>query len=261
MRTACAGETDATSWCSCAPDPNDMTMMMGIWDCTPVPIIGVVAVFDRLLDTAPLRYRLPDGSGTAVTASAARARRSSRVISDYASTGTPTGFCAAARLLLLRELPRPTGRQPVHPARFPRSRPARPSRCRSQSTMVRAKDGTTPFTGEGLPDGRHHRFHDAARSRRPSCRRTIANPTATSRSLHELGRARRRCRTSRSRPTAVDITGHGRVAVNVATRRRDTDGLLARRRHLTITMDGTTKNVLGQPLERARDGAFTTMCR
>ena len=48
-------QASAMNWCNCVPGRDDDTGVTGAWDCTPFTnVTAVIAVFDRLLDTAPL---------------------------------------------------------------------------------------------------------------------------------------------------------------------------------------------------------------
>jgi hypothetical protein len=79
----------AMNWCRCNADPMDDTM--GTWACPPFSAVtGVIAVFDRVLDTTPFDEAatgpLPDAFITQVTAGP------STVLTDYSPTGAADGL-------------------------------------------------------------------------------------------------------------------------------------------------------------------------
>jgi hypothetical protein len=245
-------ETD-TSWCSCAPDPNDMTMTMGSWDCTPVPIIGVVAVFDRLLDTAPFDAVFPDGSSNAVTASSSASAPQFGMISDYASTGTPTGITPLLGYYYYANF-RDRG-----PSLFSQPVPAFPSGATVtvsvQSTMVRAKDGTTPFTGEGFLMSGVIGFTmpaftavilppDDANPARASFTNLVGEDVLPHITVKADG---------------VDITATVGMAVNGATVAVTPTGSWPAGATIAISVDGTAQNLLGQPIDMPATGSFQAM--
>jgi hypothetical protein len=80
-----------TDWCSCnASDPMDPTA--GTWACpTFGPTIGVIAIFDRLLSTAP--FDAADGGPATTVATLANGTApSAELPADYASNGSTTGL-------------------------------------------------------------------------------------------------------------------------------------------------------------------------
>jgi len=100
-------QASAMNWCNCVfvPDPMDATNMLSIWDCSPFTnVSAVIAVFDRLLYTAPL----DPGHASRVTDVSAP------------QPEFPSGTTITVSL---------------------------------QANKVLAKDGTTPFTGNGLLQG------------------------------------------------------------------------------------------------------------
>lgn len=131
-------------WCSCVADAMDMTM--GSWDCTPFPVLGVVAVFDRLLDTAPFDAVYPEPSVDVITATAGSGEI--EMVTDYASTGTPTGITPLFSQFFNGNF-RNRG-----PSLFSTPAVGFPSdsmvMVALDAGLVQAKDGTTPFTGLGL---------------------------------------------------------------------------------------------------------------
>src|SRR5436190_8460364 len=140
MDTLC--KHPAPGWCNCVADMADMTM--GAWDCSDVGVLAVVAIFDRLLDTAPFDAKYPDGITNAMTATTPSASAPQfQVISDYASTGTPMGVNPLFATFVFGN-PRNTG-----PSLFAMPDPAFPSSAavtlQLEAAQVHAKDGTTAF--------------------------------------------------------------------------------------------------------------------
>lgn len=144
---ACAPATDVlcqqkatADWCSCVADGMDPTM--GTWSCAPfAATAGVIAVFDRLLSTAP--FDAVDGGATAAVVT------TPPFVGDYASNGSTTGLIIPLFSQYLFGNFRFAG-----PSIFLVADPELPSGTKVTVTLnkstVTAKDGTTSFTGEGL---------------------------------------------------------------------------------------------------------------
>ena len=145
----------ASHWCNCIADNADPTMRMGTWNCDPfVGVISVIAIFDRLLDTAPLDPDEPTNSPTDIaTATAGASATAVPVLTDYASNGTPTGLVIPIFAQFFLGNFRTEG-----PSLFTVPESGFPSgttiTTRLNGGRVLAKDGTTPFVGKGaLVDG------------------------------------------------------------------------------------------------------------
>ena len=65
---------------------------MGAWDCAPFEVLAVVAVFDRLLDTAPFDVVYPMPAPEVATGTAGAGAPQFGLLADYGSTGTPMGI-------------------------------------------------------------------------------------------------------------------------------------------------------------------------
>jgi hypothetical protein len=130
-------------WCQCAPD---MTMTAGTWNCDPfADVMGVIAVFDRLLDTGPIDPGTEPGRKDLMTATTTP---SIDLSTDYSATGDPNGlifnlfgpaffgnFRADGPSLSATPLPE-----------FPSDATVKVT---IDGTKVRSKDGTHPFEGMG----------------------------------------------------------------------------------------------------------------
>jgi hypothetical protein len=144
----------ASHWCNCIADGTDPTM--GAWNCDPfVGVISVIAIFDRLLDTAPLDPDEPANSPTDIAMATVGASTAFPVLTDYGSNGSPTGLVIPIFAQFFLGNFRTEG-----PSLFtvPESSPSFPSGAAITVSLnadkVLAKDGTTPFVGTGaLLDG------------------------------------------------------------------------------------------------------------
>jgi len=134
------------NWCTCVADSMDATM--GAWNCDPFAnVTAVIAVFDRLLDTAP--FEPGDAPVTGVmTTSATGGSPAVPIGADYSSTGDATG--------LIFNLFGPAffgNFRADGPSLFGVADPEFPSGAvvmvSLQADKVHAKDGKTPYTGSG----------------------------------------------------------------------------------------------------------------
>jgi len=244
----------AAGWCSCVPDPMDMTMMMNIWDCSPFPVLAVVAVFDRLLDTAPFDAVYPDGSTEVVTGTAGAGAPQFDLVTDYASTGTPMGVTPLFSFYFNGNF-RNNG-----PSLFSMPDPGFPSgsavTVNLQASLVRAKDGTTPFVGEGLLQGGTVLFTTPAFSAGVTPPDDKGNPASvvfTSVVDDDV--------IAHIKVTAdnVDITSQVVLAASglVVTAIPKTAWPVGAT--IAITVDATAKNALGQTITAFEPGPFTAM--
>ena len=142
----------ASHWCSCIADATDPTM--GTWNCDPfVGVISVIAIFDRVLDTAPLDPDDPANSPTDIATATAGAGTAVPVLTDYGSNGSPTGLVIPlfAQFFLGNFRTEGPSLFTVPESGFPAGTTITTS---LNANRVLAKDGTTPFVGEGaLLDG------------------------------------------------------------------------------------------------------------
>ena len=245
-------DTAMAGWCSCVADAMDMTM--GAWDCAPLPVIAVVAVFDRLLDTAPFDVVYPDGSVEVVTGSAAAGSPPFNLVTDYASTGTPMGVTPLFSFYFNGNF-RNNG-----PSLFSMPDPGFPSgvavEVKLQASLVRAKDGTTPFTGIGLLQGGTVLFT------MPAFTASIAAPDAGNPASVTFSNFVGDDVLAHITVTAdnVDITAQVDLAVSggmtvTATPKTAWPAGAT----IAITVDATAKNALGQTIAAAKSDSFTAM--
>ena len=138
-------DTTNSNWCSCVVP--DMTMpAAGVWNCDPfADVMGVIAVFDRLLDTSTLDPGSDPGRKDLMTATTTP---SIDLSTDYSATGDPNGlifnlfgpaffgnFRADGPSLSATPLPE-----------FPSDAMVE---VKIDATKVRAKDGHSAFIGNG----------------------------------------------------------------------------------------------------------------
>ena len=136
----------AMHWCTCNADMMDPNT--GTWDCDPFSnVLAVVAVFDRLLDTAPLDPGDKPGRDDLMTATANAAPLP--MVTHYSATGDKNG-------LIFNKTYGPMyfgNFWADGPSLFGAPDPAFPSSATVTITLtadnVRAKDGHTLFTGTG----------------------------------------------------------------------------------------------------------------
>ena len=239
-------------WCSCVADAMDMSM--GTWDCEPFPVIAVVAVFDRLLDTAPFDVVYPDGSLEVVTGSAAAGSPQFDLVTDYASTGTPMGVTPLLGFYYNGNF-RNNG-----PSLFSMPDPGFPSGStvdvKLQASLVRAKDGTTPFVGEGLLQGGTVLFTMPAFSASIAPPDDMGNPASVTFSNFVPDDV-----TTHITVTAnnVDVTAMVTLAVSGMTVTATPMTAWPAGATIAISVDATTKNTLGQTIAAAKSDSFTAM--
>jgi hypothetical protein len=79
-------------WCSCiAPDPMEPTV--GAWSCQPfAAVMGVIAIFDRLLKTAPFDGADGGASPDVASLTIGAAATPAPLLTDYSATGSTTGL-------------------------------------------------------------------------------------------------------------------------------------------------------------------------
>ena len=144
--TLCRHEA-TSNWCSCVPDATDMTM--GAWSCAPFgPVASVIAIFDRVIDTSDFDPMTTEAPGAATLELPPGAPTAS-LATDYAANGSTIGLIFPLLGNFVIGNFRVNG-----PSLLMMGNPALPSNTvvtvSLSKTAVRAKDGKTAFTGEGL---------------------------------------------------------------------------------------------------------------
>jgi hypothetical protein len=136
--------TSAKNWCSCVADEMDMTV--GAWNCAPFgPTASVVAIFDRLIDVSAFDPMTGEATGAA-SLEPPSGSPPATAMAIYGSNGSPTGLIFP----LFGNYPGPNLTIFGNPA-LPSSTAVT---VKLDKTVIRAKDGKTPFTGDGfLEDG------------------------------------------------------------------------------------------------------------
>jgi hypothetical protein len=134
------------TWCTCVPG---MDPKVGAWDCSDIgDVFAVIAVFDRVLDTAPFdAVEAGPIMDSIVTTSANSGAPVVSLLTDYSPTGASIGLVFNVYGPFFGNL-RGDG-----PSLLSAPQPEFPSAATVTITLdasqVRAKDGTTPFTGTG----------------------------------------------------------------------------------------------------------------
>jgi hypothetical protein len=239
-------------WCSCVADAMDMTM--GAWDCEPFQVLAVVAVFDRLLDTTPFDAVYPAPSLDVVTGSAGAGAPQFDLATDYASTGTPMGVTPLFSFLFNGNF-RNNG-----PSLFSTPDPGFPSgspvTVNLQASLVRAKDGTTPFMGEGLLQGGTVLFTTPAFMATSIAPPDMGNPASIvfNNAVGDDVIAHITITAGNADITAqVTLVASGMV-VTATPKTAWPAGAT-----ITIAVDATAKNKLGQTIDAAKSDQFTAM--
>jgi hypothetical protein len=140
-------DVDKMNWCSCNATSDDGKT--GAWDCSEFSnVFAVIAVFDRLLDTSP--FDAVDAGpimDSIVTLSASSGAPAVALQTNYSATGSPNGLIFNLYGPFFGNL-RADG-----PSLLSAPQPEFPSGATVTVTLdanqVHAKDGTTPFTGQG----------------------------------------------------------------------------------------------------------------
>jgi hypothetical protein len=142
-------QVSASNWCTCTADMMDPTT--GTWGCpTFGPIVAVIAIFDRLISTAPFD---DGGANSTAMLSTSAGAAAATVDVDYSSNGSATGLVIPLFSQYFFGNYRFGG-----PSLFMTGDPAYPSGTAVTISLskdsITAKDGHTPFTGDGfLMDG------------------------------------------------------------------------------------------------------------
>jgi hypothetical protein len=258
-------QASAMNWCNCIPDDADMTGMTGNWDCSPFAnVSAVIAVFDRLLDTAPLDPGDASGLTDVVTTMAGTGAPVITLLTDYSSTGAADGLIFNVFGPFFFGNFRGNG-----PSLFSAPQPEFPSgttvTVSLQADKVRAKDGTTPFTGNGLLQGGTLVFTTATFSAVVLPATPMMPATADTPEMPATD-------AMVAFTNFVDPTGHVTATVNGAatpivveaidggatfTVKPMGGGAWPAGATIVITVDAATTNLLDQPIDAAASVTFT----
>ena len=245
----------AQNFCSCVTDTSDPPV--STWDCPQFSnVTAVIAVFDRLLDTKPLEPNGEVGIEDFAVVMAGAGAPAFGTITDYSSSGTPSGLITVLGGLFFGNY------RLAGPSLLTAGAPAFPSGTAITIGLdpdkVRAKDGHTAFTGEGLLQDGMISFTTAPFSATvagPEMPAPDATPATVSFTnfvdpetivdhVHV---------TSNGAPfTAVMIASDGgsvTVTPNTAWPASAT---------IVVSVDATAENILGQTIAAAASGMFMT---
>jgi hypothetical protein len=241
----------ANNWCTCVADSTDMTM--GAWNCDPFAnVTAVIAVFDRLLDTAPFEPGDAPIAG-AMTTSATGGLPAVDIGADYSATGDQNGLIFNFFGPLFFGNFRADG-----PSLFGVPDPEFPNASTImvslQADKVHAKDGKTPYKGTGQLQGGTLIFTMApfaaallapdAMAMDPISVTVAFTNMAPNPKAHVTAKAN-------GAPIAVDVTGDDGSSTFAVTPMGG--GAWPAGAMIEITMDATAQNLLGQMLAAAPD--------
>jgi len=247
---------NANNWCSCVPDAADGTM--GAWSCTEFTnVMAVVAVFDRLLDGSQLDPG--DGRGLTDVVMATAGTPTVAMLTDYSSTGAIDGFIFNLFGPAFFGNFRANG-----PSLLSTPQPIFPSGATISVSLdankVRAKDGTTPFKGEGLLQSGTLIFTMAPYSA------SVTAPDAPTMDMPDPPISATVSFTNFTDPTGhITATANGAPVV-VDTETMDGGATFSVAPHsgswpagatIVVTVDATTVNLGGQPIAAAASTTFT----
>jgi hypothetical protein len=245
------------NWCNCVPDATDGTL--GTWSCEPFTnVMAVIAVFDRLLDTSPLDPGDAAGLMDVVTVDSTPP---TTVLSDYSASGARDG------LIFNLFGPAFFGNFRVNgPSLFTAPQPEFPSGAtvtvNLDANKVRAKDGTTPFKGDGLLQAGTLVFTMAPFAA------TIVEPAAPTMDMPMPSIAATVAFTNFTDPSGhITVTANG-TPVPVTIESADggatfsvtpTSGAWPSGATIVVTVDAATTNLIGQPVAAAASKTFTAL--
>ena len=266
-------QASAMNWCNCFPDAADDTGLTGAWDCAPFAnVTAVIAVFDRLLDTAPLDPGDTAGVTDVVTTEGGAGAPVIMLVTDYSATGAADGLIFNLFGPFFGNF-RGNG-----PSLFSIPDPEFPSgttiTVSLQANKVRAKDGTTPFTGNGLLQGGQlvftmapfsatvsapadatmdptfsiafTNFADTAGCGPPTADTMDVDPPLCVTAAHITA-------TANGAPVTIEVSSADGSTVSVAP----AGGAWPAGATIVVTLDATTTNLLGQPIDMAASDTFT----
>jgi hypothetical protein len=248
-------QASANNWCTCAA-PDQMKPDEGVWNCDPfASVTAVIAVFDRLLDTAPFEPGTAPVAGV-MTTSATGGAPSADVLADYSATGDANG------LIFNLYGPFFGNFRADGPSLFGVPQPEFPSGATVmvslQADKVHAKDGKNPYTGSGQLLGGTLIFTMApfaavlappdAMAMDPNAvtiafTNMVANPKA-----HVTA-------TANGAPIAVEVAGDDGASSYPVT--PAAGGAWPAGATIVVTVDATTTNLLGQTIAAAATVTFT----
>jgi hypothetical protein len=259
-------QANAMNWCTCVAG---MDPMVGTWQCPLfASVVAVIAVFDRVLFTEPLA---PEGGAAGrfdlVTAS------SGPLQTDYSATGQRDGFIFNLIGPLFGNF-RGDG-----PSLLSLPQPAFPSAATVTVTLqadkILAKDGTTPFIGKGLLQGREVVFSTAPfhvdilpPDPDPNAQDRVTATVAFTNFTESPGcftdddpgtvdapcaMAAHITTTSNAAPIAVHVASGDGATYSVKPRA----GAWPAGATVVISVDGTVQSVLNEPIDMASSLTFT----
>jgi hypothetical protein len=252
----CRQATASTNnWCTCmVPDP--MAPDVGSWNCDPFAnVTAVIAVFDRLLDTAPFDPGTAPVAGV-MTTSATGGSPAVDILADYSATGDPNGLFFNFFGPLFFGNFRGDG-----PSLFGVPQPEFPSGATVmvslQADKVHAKDGKTPYAGSGQLLGGTLIFTMAPFSAVLLAPDAMAmDPTAATLAFTNMAPDPMAHLTATSNGTPIMVvatTGDNGSTYAITPMA----GGWPTGATIVITLDATTTNLLGQTIAAAATVTFT----
>jgi len=236
----------AMNWCTCVADATDASV--GAWNCAEFTnVMAVIAVFDRLLDTTPLDPGDAAGLDSVVTTMAS-IPPDITLLADYSSTGAANGLIFNLFGPAFFGNFRANG-----PSLFAAPQPEFQSGATItislDATKVRAKDGTTQFTGAGLLQGGTLVFKMAPFAA------SVIPPDAPTTEMPDppIAAAAHITATANGAPVAIDVSSADGTTMSVAP----TSGAWPAGATIVVTVDATTENLIAQPIAAAATATFT----
>jgi hypothetical protein len=249
-------QTAASNWCQCQPQP------YATWNCAPfASVMAVIAVFDRLLDTAPLDPG--DAAGlTDLMMTSAGVGPAVDLVTDYSSTGQADGLVFNLYSPFFGNF-RADG-----PSLFAAPQPAFPAGTTVTVMLnpdkVRAKDGKTSFTGSGPLMGGTLVFTTAPFTAlfTPPATPTDDNPTppidafVTFTNLVDPAVAATWITaTSNGAPLDVTVVNASGTSFSVTP----TSGAWVSGATIVVNVSATAKDLLDEPIGAVMPGMFTAL--
>jgi len=243
------------NWCTCVADGMDPNV--GTWNCDPFAnVTAVIAVFDRLLDTAPFEPGTAPTAGV-MTTSATGGAPVVDILADYSATGDQNG------LVFNLFGPAYFGNfRGDGPSLFGVPQPEFPSGATVmvslQADKVHAKDGKTPYAGSGQLLGGTLIFTMApfAAVLMPPDAMAM-DPTAATIAFTNMAANPKDhvTATANGAPIAVEVAGDDGGSSYPVT--PAAGGAWPAGATIVITVDATTTNLLGQTIAAAATVTFT----
>jgi hypothetical protein len=244
-------QTSAMNWCTCVTTDPDTDPTAGTWSCDPLTnVAGVIAVFDRLLDTAPLDPGDAAGVTGLMTVDAAGAP-DIMISSDYSSSGNAKGLVFPLFGAAYFGNFRANG-----PSLFGAPDPEFPSGATIMLSLngekVRAKDGKTAFIGNGLLLGGTLVFTTApfsASLSKPDA--TAMDPNAVTLAFTNFAPDPTAHLTAKANGTVIMITAASSDGGSTWSITPMAGGAWPAGATIEISLDATTPNLLGQTIAAA----------